>query len=231
MLGLAKLLPQISFRGTTPNGRTPTSGSPAQPAYNLPDGPAANERLRLKRFFAARLPFEEHVRELAELRMTNKPHLASHLARAMHKAHDIDLSFRQLPFPMREGGSTPETLQYHGEDRYTVWLPPGLSWWYREYVSFHAIAHVAAGHLLAERDPNSGDIIALRAPDRKRLARELPLSPASNPTLFPPGYSPDSTSDLLFLYEIEADLRTRYYMRTAQLGAAALEINRLNQLT
>lgn len=231
MLGLAKLLPQILFRGTTPNGKTPASGSPAQPEFDLPDGPAAKERQRLKRFFAARLPFEEHVRELAELRLINKPHLASHLAGAMQEVHDIHLSFRQLPLPLRDGGSTPETLQYHGDDRYTVWLPPGLSWWYREYVSFHAIAHVAAGHLLAERDPISGEIAALRAPDRKRLAREVPLTPDSDPALFPPGYSPGSTSDLLLLYEVEADLRTRYCMRTAQLGAAALEIDRLNQLT
>jgi hypothetical protein len=163
--------------------------------------------------------------------MTNRPHGASHLAEAMHATYSIHLSFRQFPVPLSNGASTPETLQYHGGDRYTVWLPPGLSWWYREYVSFHAIAHVAAGHLFADRDSNSGQIEALRAPDRKRLARKSPLTPASDPNLFPDGYSPNLISDLLLLYEVEADLRTRYYMRTAQLGAAALEVGRLNQIT
>lgn len=230
---LAGLLPGLSSHSGTRALKRSLANllASGRPAERLAGDRATTERIRLKRFFEDRLPFEEHVRELATLKLVGTLHDAAGLAEALASRCGIHISFHQCPELLRARGSTPETIQYHGNDRYTVWLPQGHSWWYREYVSLHAIGHVAAGHVFVRRNPGSGEVEDIDGHHRKRLARKPPLTPASNPGLFPSGYSPSCLSDLLLLYETEADLRARYYMRTAQLGAAALEVDRLNQLT
>ena len=230
---LARIIPIASYHSVGRAARTSLANilSSERSIPTLVDHTDATERVRLKRFFEDRLPFEEHVRELAELKLAGTPHDADSFAATLADRRDIHVLFRPSPGPLAHGASTSETIQYHGDDRYTVRLREGLSWWYKEYVSFHALGHVTAGHLFAERDADSADITGVVREHRKRLARKPPLTPNSDPVLFPDGYSPSSLSDLLLLYEVEADLRARYYMRTAKLGAAALELDRLNQLT
>ncbi len=190
----------------------------------------SSQRSRLKRFFADWIPFEEHVRELAMLGLAGFAHDAEAIGEAMKRHRGICVEFAAVPGPINPKRTTPETIEYHGQDRYTIWLPRGLTLWYREYVCMHALGHVAAGHLLRVRDQPSARTVRLAGEERKRLARRPPLAPESDPALFPEGFSPASLKDLLLLYEAEADLRARYYMRTAQLGGAALEIDRLNQI-
>lgn len=209
-----------------PSGAREDPGDP--PTSAKPD---FTPRVHLKRFFARRLPFEEHVRELASLKLTRRPHNAKILARALGEEYGIQIRVVSFSGPLHERGTSPETIHYRGADSYTIWLPEGLSWWHSEYLTLHAISHVAAGHLFIERDPESREIVGLTGgePDRKRLARRAPFTTTTEPTFFPDGFGP-TLPDLLTLYEAEADLRARYYMRTAQLGSAALEKSRLNQL-
>lgn len=199
-----------------------------RPAQNTSPLPA---RVYLKRFFAQRLPFEEHVRELASLKLAGCPHNAQILTQALDDHYGIQIRVASFNGPLHARGVTPETIHYHGGDSYTIWLPAGLSWWHWEYLSLHAISHVASGHLFIERDRESTELVGLlgNEPYRQRLARKAPLTTTTDPASFPDGYGP-TLPDLLTLYEAEADLRARYYMRTAQLGSAALEKNRLNQL-
>lgn len=192
---------------------------------------SSSPRVHLKRFFARWLPFEEHVRELASLRLAGRPHNAEILAQALDEECGIQIRVASFSGPLHARGVSPETIHYRGAGCYTIWLPEGLSWWNWEYLSLHAISHVAAGHLFVERDPETGEIVGLAGdePDRKRLARRVPFTTKTAPASFPEGYGP-TLPELLTLYEAEADLRARYYMRTAQLGSAALEKSRLNQL-
>ena len=168
---------------------------------------------------------------MASLKLAGRPHNAEILARALAEEYRIQVQVATFSGPLHARGVSPETIYYRGGDSYTIWLPEGLSWWHREYLSLHAISHVAAGHLFIERDPESRELIGLAGnePDRKRLARRAPFTATSKPASFPDGFGP-TLPDLLTLYEAEADLRARYYMRTAQLGSAALEKSRLNQL-
>ncbi|MGF1473893.1 MAG: hypothetical protein ACFB50_19410 [Rubrobacteraceae bacterium] len=177
------------------------------------------------------MPYEEHVRELASLKLAGRPHDAGILAEALYNEYGIQIRVASFRGPLQARGVAPETIHHDGDDSYTIWLPEGLSWWHQEYLTLHAISHVAAGHLFIERDLESGKLIGLLGaePGRKRLARQAPFTTRTNPTFFPDGYGP-TVADLLILYEAEADLRARYYMRTAQLGSAALEKSRLNQL-
>lgn len=233
-ISFARRLP--SFSRLLADART-TSGAVVQGRFGDHGGgePILREagpcqRLRLKRFFSGWIPFEEHVRELAVLGLAGHAHDAADLAESIGQHWSINIGFVTVPDLRNPKRATPETIEYHGRDRYTVWLPKGLTWWYREYVCMHAIGHVAAGHPLRVRDPLSARTVRLSGEERKRLARRAPLTPQSDPTLFPEGFSPTSVDDLLLLYEAEADLRARYYMRTAQLGGVALEIDRLNQI-
>ena len=102
-----------------------------------PGGPTASSavssspRLHLKRFFARRVPFEEHVRELASLRLAGRPHNAEILARALDEEYGIQVQVARFSGPLPARGVSPETIHYRGDDSYTIWLPEGLSWWHR----------------------------------------------------------------------------------------------------
>lgn len=192
---------------------------------------AYSPRIHLKQFFSQWLPYEEHVRELASLKLAGRPHNAEILTHALDDQYGIGIRVASFSGPLHARGVAPETIHYDGENSYTIWLPVGLSWWHKEYLSLHAISHVAAGHLFVERHPTNQELVGLlgEEPHRKRVARKAPFTTTTDPASFPNGYGP-TLPDLLTLYEAEADLRARYYMRTAQLGSAALEKNRLNQL-
>ncbi len=169
------------------------------------------------------MPYEEHVRELAVLKLLGRPYTPEDYLAALERHLKVRIEIKEVYEVIR--GSAQATMRYSPETHsIVIYIPERLSWWLRRYALFHELAHLAAAHPFLERSLETGEVIRIRKPNW-RLARKAPVTEESIPDDLPEAYR----NDLHRLREDEADLRAQHHMLTAQLGARALEVERLNQ--
>lgn len=191
-------------------------------AYDAGDD--AGRKAAARCFAQACLPYEEHIRELAALGLTDTVHSGRDYAAALAAYRGAPILVKRVPDaafehpdpPGRPTGSPPiGRASYLDEDgAVLVELPARLSPWLYHYTLAHELGHVAASH------PPRG--FYAPAPGR-RLARRPPLLPA-----VAGGLSEQAVRDA---HEAEADLRAEYALLTASQGAAATHTPRLTQIS
>lgn len=172
-----------------------------------------------------RIPYEEHVRELAVLKLSGRPYIPGDYREALERYAGISIGIKTVD-ELVQGPAT-ATLTYDpGGAGVTIWVPRRLDWWLRQYAIFHEMAHVAAGHPPRERGPEGTPEAWAAEPPFRRLARKSPPTPDD----LRAGPVEAFRLDPGDFYEQEADLRAQHNMVTSSLGARALEFDRLSQL-
>lgn len=189
-----------------------------------PVKPSSRKKRKEEEFLERWVPYEEHVRELAVLKLLGRPYSPEDYLTALERHLKVSIKIKDVYEVIR--GSAQATMRYSPETcTVVIYVPERLSWWLRRYALFHELAHLAAAHPFMERLPQTGEVIRVREPDWRRLASKAPITGESIPEDLPEAYR----NDLHRLHEDEADLRTQHHMLTAQLGARALEVEGLNQ--
>ena len=122
----------------------------------------------LEEFLTQWLPYEEHVRELAVLGLIGQAYTAHRYAEVLQTFLGIRIEIRKVPVIVRnpangyaaqKRGTALASLEYGENTRTaTLWILEDLDWWLEQYVVFHELAHLAAGHPFAERSTYNGDI-------------------------------------------------------------------------
>lgn len=171
------------------------------------------------------IPYEEHVRELAVLKLAGRAYSPEDYRAALERYIQAEIRIKTVPELLR--ASSAATVAYDPDTGdVTVWVPERLVWWLRRYAIFHELAHVAAAHPAMERRPSDGVIVGTSPAPVRRLARKQPPTTGNTPDDLPEPFA----ADLDRFYEDEADLRAQHHMVTGSLGARALEFDRLSQL-
>lgn len=176
-------------------------------------------------YVEAWIPYEEHVRELALLRLSGQPYTPEDYRDALQRFAHASIKIKSVPELV--SGPAVATTSYDPDGAgVTIWVPQRLDWWLRQYAIFHELAHVAAGHPPKSRAPGSLEAVWAEAPSIRRLARNDPPAPHD----LRRGPVEAFRLDPGRFYEEEADLRAQHNMVTSSLGPRALEFDRLNQL-
>lgn len=186
--------------------------------------PSSGQKRKEEEFLERWVPYEEHIRELAVLKLLGRPYSPEDYLTALQRHLKVRVKIKDVYEVIR--GPAQATMRYSPETcTVVIYVPERLSWWLRRYALFHELAHLAAAHPFMERLPETGEVIRVRKPDWRRLASKAPITGESIPEDLPEAYR----NDLHRLHEDEADLRAQHHMLTAQLGARALEVEGLNQ--
>lgn len=171
------------------------------------------------------MPYEEHIRELATLKLLNSSYTVADYASALERELRIKIEIRT--FSEVKPGQGIASLEY---DEYsataTIWVPNRLSWWLAQYAMFHELGHLAAGHSFIRVDMETKEKSGRYAPVKRRLARKAPPSYEDLPNALTKNLSREDMGDV---YEAECEVRAQHNMLTAQLGGRALELDGLNQ--
>ncbi len=176
-------------------------------------------------FVEAWIPFEEHVRELAVLRLSGRLYTPEAYRDALERFVGVSIGIKSVPELVR--GPAVATTSYDPDGAgVTIWVPQRLEWWLRQYAIFHELSHIAAGHPPKSRAPDNAEAFWAAAPTLRRLARNAPPFPGD----LHDGPVEAFRRDPGRFYEEEADLRAEHNMVTSSLGPRALEFDRLNQL-
>ena len=171
------------------------------------------------------IPYEEHVRELAVLKLSGRPYTPGHYREAVERYAGLPIGIRTVDELVQAPAAATITYDAGGAGA-TIWVPRRLDWWLRQYAIFHELAHVAAGHPPRERTPRGLRADWAEEPPFRRLARRS----APKPEDLRNGPVELFRRDPEKFYEKEADLRAQHNMVTSSLGARALEFDRLSQL-
>lgn len=191
----------------------------------------------LERFLTQWLPYEEHVRELAVVGLIGQAYTAHRYAEVLQTFLGIHIKIRKVPVIVRnpaksytaeKRGAALASLEFdEATHTATLWVLDDLDWWLEQYVVFHELAHLAAGHPFAERSADNGEIRSFMAVKKKQLARKSPLAVKNGAEELPEelrSIRPEKVR------EAEAELRAQYNMITGLLGVRSLEFDRLAQL-
>lgn len=176
-------------------------------------------------FVEAWIPYEEHVRELAVLKISGRAYGPEDYRDALESYVQGPIRIKTVP-ELITGPAVATTSYDPVTGAVTIWVPARLSWWLRQYAIYHELAHVAAGHPPKERRGGTGEIVGTAPAPLRRLARKAPFTPDDLPEGLPRSFVQDPRR----FYEDEANLRAEHNMVTSSLGARALEFDRLNQL-
>lgn len=163
---------------------------------------------------------ETYARELSILGLAGWSFTGEIYAETL--AEYLGLEIEVVRTPHAEGGlRTLGTTRYDVEaGSVSVAVPLRLRWWIYQYVLYHELGHVAAGHPLPVRTED-GTVTGFKAPGRW-IARSSPVTgPAAE------GLSHETR---LALYEAEAELRARRGMLAGSLGRTLLQTGNLTQV-